>query len=1082
MPAKYKDYPIYTYDEPVTYNDFSGGINTDPSNEHLLANEMRDCLNMHYKSAALVKRKGASLLCTISCEDELFNIQGVFLFTYKTTYIILAADGKLYQGIYSPKSTITLARLSIIFPVVTGTDLYNSSDVTIGLPQYIEDLTIREKHDGFIHRFLLDEYGEKHSLAENENFKDYFELEDGIELKSGDVISYNGDLYTLYTKSSSTRLVKTSVKPTGIPSSELYWLPISIYNEQYKEDINSNSDPISQAIASNNSLTSITKNGNNEWVLFNNNDFKFTWTSTTYKYYIGQVVEFEYNGVKDLYVCIRDHFSCVNSPGEQKLTIPDSTWLKTKDQKELVFQNSLEIEAATYDNKLYITTGTRFVQVELIEDKLIAYVVTPYKCNNNEIINIGYNYLSPYPTHCVATTYNQAITSISNLLVQKQTSGKYLLKPLMTFAGNETEKDYYYKWEKLIGDTWVTIKSYKDNVITTDGKKLDWSTLLVDDADKYQYRVSFAKSFDKPSEIVDHWVYESTYKVGDFVSVTDDNEKERIYKCLIAHSPNKLIWDGINYEKVYNQNPNAHKTYYLSEYKKDDNGVYSPEVTPIFCTHTTSKQGQAFYEKQEDGTYVFKGYYNTTVNNKEQQGMVYWQEVFIEDEIILFNEEKNEYITSNDWAVNKIDGEYFGQATSIITDSLTVVDNFTLIHSCRKITADGNKFLLYGDKYNSGSWFKTIINNPSYITDRGGLSFKTTKNEELLKVIPFNGVLLAFANSENIGGSIHLITGNGDDYDDQSGYYSPYKRVTINNSISCDNEKTIQICENLIVFKYFDTVYYIESSELSQEVVTIHSCNDRLKHLESKVIIPWEDNSCISEVTEDYYALIWKEKFYIENGELIQERPGLKLKMYYKQGFQTDHKIFFPWLRDESDYFNVDHILYIKGKPIYLYNNTLITFNENIYTDFGKNYKCMIHFRGEDIGYPKMYKLISNVLVYYHRTQSSKIDFDLLARNEAGHILLDSSIKRASLQDLRSLRTGDILENNSIRLDSTILDSRVFNTNYKFPCLLVDTIISSCNEKDFSLSSITYNYTTSETPDTTAYDLYSNIIRLKEVK
>ena len=38
--AKYKDYPVYTYDEPATYSDFSGGINTDPSNEHLQPNEI----------------------------------------------------------------------------------------------------------------------------------------------------------------------------------------------------------------------------------------------------------------------------------------------------------------------------------------------------------------------------------------------------------------------------------------------------------------------------------------------------------------------------------------------------------------------------------------------------------------------------------------------------------------------------------------------------------------------------------------------------------------------------------------------------------------------------------------------------------------------------------------------------------------------------------------------------------------------------------------------------------------------------------------------------------------------------------
>ena len=356
---------------------------------------------------------------------------------------------------------------------------------------------------------------------------------------------------------------------------------------------------------------------------------------------------------------------------------------------------------------------------------------------------------------------------------------------------------------------------------------------------------------------------------------------------------------------------------------------------------------------------------------------------------------------------------------------------------------------MYDDRYNSGSWYKTIIDNPTYITHRGGLSFKTNKNESLVKVIPFNGTLIAFANAENVGGSIHMVTGNGDDWDDQSGYYSPYRRTTINVNVSCDNADTVQVCENILVFKYFDTLYYIAGSELNNEVVSVYSCNDRIKHNNNFIRIPWEDNSCISEVTEDYYALIWKERYTIDNEDLVLERPALKIKMYYKLGSQQNEKIVYPWLRDESDYFNIDHIVYIKGKPIYLYNNTLTTFHNESYTDFGHVYKCAVHFRGEDLNYPKMTKFISNVLVYYHRNQYSIIDFDLLIKNEAGHILLDSSSKRISLQDLRALKAEDKVIDGELRLDSTILDSKVFNTQYKFPCLLSDTIISATNDKEF---------------------------------
>jgi hypothetical protein len=119
MPHKIKKYELLITDEPASYGDFDGGINTNPSNEHLEKNELRDCLNMHYQQGSLVKRNGAKLLSTLSSEIDLFKIQGVSLFTYKLTYIVIAANGQLYYGIYSPNSTINLRKLEIKIKVKT---------------------------------------------------------------------------------------------------------------------------------------------------------------------------------------------------------------------------------------------------------------------------------------------------------------------------------------------------------------------------------------------------------------------------------------------------------------------------------------------------------------------------------------------------------------------------------------------------------------------------------------------------------------------------------------------------------------------------------------------------------------------------------------------------------------------------------------------------------------------------------------------------------------------------------------------------------------------------------------------------
>jgi hypothetical protein len=1114
--AKYKDYPIYTYDEPATYSDFSGGINTDPSNEHLQPNEMRDCLNMHYKSAALVKRKGASLLCNIECEDELFNVQGVFLFTYRITYIIVAADGKLYKGFYSPNGTIRLNRLPIDVEIPESLDAYNPMNTTIGLTNRVSE-NINQKHDGFIYSYVIDKNGNKINL-EDFFLGDYLDLSQSI-IKDQDIVKYNGNYYRLNWTNTNTLPENRYIKRTLItPENTEYWISLDEYNTFYSDEIIQRIDPLSVSygwiagvhtgLVLDTKTNTWRKSGyyvGEEWI---SNGAPGLWKERYEPWISDQAVLYEDN----IYICIKTHTNFLNPPADV-YAHPNAEWVKLTEKQELLFQNHDSIEAATYNNKMYITTGTRFVVIELISNELVAHTIEPYLCNTTEITNIGYNYLSPYPELCRSTQYNQAITSIGGILAIKGLNGLYTLTPQMNFAQGETEHDYYFKWEKKIGDEWVTIYSYKDNTYKNytykyikedDGKyvlkdgeyilhkdsiggprynkyptgyslsKINLFTIEVEDADKYQYRVSFAKSFEKPTEIADNWDYsKNIYRVGDKVSVQNEAGTLEIYTCIKEHTPKQVLWDNIEYELTDIAPAINREGYYYQTYQIDAGGNYVAKTeNPVFSLNTSTRTGLSLYEKQEDGTYKFYCYDTSTII----KGEVYWEKEFTEEAILT--EDGVDY----DWIVNKVDGEYFGQGASTIAIDLKPEDKFNIIHSCKKIISDGNKFLLYDDKYNSGSWYKTVINNPAYITDRGGLSFKTNKNESLIKVVSFNGNLIAFANAENVGGSIHMITGNGDDWDDQSGYYSPYRRSTINATVSCDNANTVQVCENILVFKYFDTLYYISGSELNNEVVSVYSCNDRIKHNNNFVRIPWDDNSCISEVTEDYYALIWKEKYTIDNEDLILERPALKVKMYYKLGTQQNEKIVYPWLRDESDYFNIDHIVYIKGKPIYLYNNTLTTFNNEVYTDFGNIYKCLIHFRGEDLNYPKMSKLINNVLVYYHRNQYSTIDFDLLIKNEAGHSLIDTASKRRSIQDLRALREGDTIVDNEVRLDSTILDSKVFNTTYKFPLLLADTTIVAENDKEFSVSSITYNYVTSETPDTTPYDLYTNILRPQETR
>lgn len=424
-----------------------------------------------------------------------------------------------------------------------------------------------------------------------------------------------------------------------------------------------------------------------------------------------------------------------------------------------------------------------------------------------------------------------------------------------------------------------------------------------------------------------------------------------------------------------------------------------------------------------------------------------------------------------DYVPNQLIG-WFGAANSgiVLTSTKSVNDIWKTIQSCTKITSDGNKFLIYGDKYNSGQWFKTVISNPFYITNRGGLSFKTTKNEELTKVILFKGIIVAFSNSQYLGGNISIVLGNGDDFNDGN-QYSPYFRKIVNTVISTDNAYTVQVVENMIFFKYKDTMYMIEGSDLNNEIIEVHSINDKVKQNNKHVEIPWHDNHCISEITSDYYALVWDEEKQIIKNELIVTRPAVRAKIYYKRGYMQGNKAYFPWLVDQSNYFNTRYLMYIDGISTYLYNNLLIQFDSNVYTDLDEPFETIIRMRAYDLNYPKFSKFINKVLLYYYRGPKQPLDIEIKLYNEAGYLLLQDHVA-----DKKVLHDGLII-NDSI-LGSSIVESKTFNLAYKFPLLLSDCEIKINNTSDFSLSSITYNYTVATTPELTRPEVYKNIIRV----
>ncbi len=922
MPAIVKKYPLYVSDEPVGYKSFIGGINSDQSNEHLLDTELRDGLNVHFQSSGLIKRKGAKLLTTLISIEPINNVQGVFLFTNKITYLIIAADGKLFYGVYAPVNEIIIQKLPIKFYSTLDFFLNNPFNMKVGLDVYEADaIPDVVDHLGYI-------------LRETTNFNflgNYYDLPTGTVIKLNDYVFLEGQYYVYNARSSDEVNYDDFTIDFINPINTNFWLE----------------------------LQNLPNGVEAEQVL--------SWTSNFITYSKDSIVK--YGNL--YYKCKVDHLVRNN------LDIKDSNLFSVYEDlsTELVFQNFKNIEAATHKNVLYLATGTRIVEVYLNESNiLVAYVTMPKAIDSYVGTEIGLNQFSPFPEQCFETFKDQAITSVNTITtLHFQANGvdKYLLKPIMTLAAGESTNDYYFRWEKLVNNQWLVVKRFKDNfyyVYIKDGVNFvlskysfDFSSLVVDDANLYQYRVTIAKSFD------------------------------------VKESPTATS-----------------ETVYEVESLKD-----------------------------------------------------------ISEKSVL------------DFKIDRVNGDFFGQALSVkyelasnnkfrFNDS-TPEQLFLVIQSCTKVHADGNKFLFYSDAYNSGEWFKTIIDNPNYIALRGGLSFKTNKNESLVKVIAFAGNILAFANSENVGGSIHLILGNGDDVESDQ-YYSPYRRKTISPDISTDNANTVQVAENLLFFKNFDTIYFIQAGELNGERITLYSANDKIKQKNKLFEAPWDDNNCITEINEDFYGIYWPEKNIVENNTVIKVREAQRFKLYYKYYQNMNGKIFFSWLRDESRVFNAKHIFYVNGKPLVLYNNVIVSFHENYYKDFNEIYPAKVVFKSYDLEKPKMYKLLDNIVLFYNRNQYTNVDFELDAFNEAGHNILTYR-PPALTQNKTTLRVGDELNKNVVKLDSTIIDTKVINTPYKFPFLLIQVILSNISDSEFTFGSLTFNYSTVDIPDQNPYALYKDIVR-----
>ena len=398
---------------------------------------------------------------------------------------------------------------------------------------------------------------------------------------------------------------------------------------------------------------------------------------------------------------------------------------------------------------------------------------------------------------------------------------------------------------------------------------------------------------------------------------------------------------------------------------------------------------------------------------------------------------------------------------------------FYYIHSCTKVTSDGQKALFYDDAYNTGCWFKTVISKYNYITKNMSLSFKTTKNEKLVAVSVFDTNIIVFADNEQLGGNISVVTGNGDDYK-KDDYYSPYQRKVVNTSVSCDAYNSVQQVDNYVVFKYRQDIYILDSTALSNlDTVTVETINDSVKNKLDNIELPlnrvksfrnkfnedlnWDfhilnsfmkPDEIFSEVYEGCYSIIFPRQGtfkdtmsvpqsgtlikydgpnaklrnkYIENTSI---KPGLRWKCYIRNGkmYQNASKVSYPWLRDISYLFDVVGIIHVEGQPCYIRENgDVIRFdraNALSYTaDTNESFKLRITTKAYDMEAPALCKFLDSCTLYYSRDFTNINNMVIRINNEADYELYGPENEAfISLQEL----TDQVQFNDNISFDEML--------------------------------------------------------------
>lgn len=736
-------------------------------------------------------------------------------------------------------------------------------------------------------------------------------------------------------------------------------------------------------------------------------------------------------------------------------------------RRTLIIQNTKRVQGVPVDDYFIMATGLRVLKIteefdeETNDHFLYARVLEAYAPNSWEFQNIGVNNLSPFPNYYLDEEQEVPMTSIGQIKTYpkeiSKNPGDIEVEAMVNCLKGYTKHDLYYKWEARIG------------------ANSEWKTFLYWNADKNGGPSSKGKS-----KITITANELKTLNGGETITVG----KELFVRCTLT-SDFQMSWNTT--DKVYYKDTDeegdwvadqAVAQYSKTHIKKVIQDNYDPAtVAPdaqFLRVHSCTKV-------VSDGTKLL--FYDDAYNSCEWYKTVVGKVNYLSyGGNLSFKTNKNEKL---------IGVVIFDKNIVVFSDNEQLGGNISVV--------TGN-----GDDYNDGEYYspykRTIVN-----TNVSCDAFNTIQIAENYIIFKYRNDIYMLDTNDLDAERVQVITINDKVKQKLNNVEFPLDRIREKRReehLEYDfHEYSKCLKPDEIFSEVYDGFYGLVFPHQGFHIDTFEYPDEALKYYEG--------------ANTEYLDKLRGRK--IEN---ISVKPGLRWKCYFRKGtvYQNGGKTFYPWLRDTSKYLNICSIIDINGESTMVtYNGELVQFNNEDYSGLDEyNYKVRMSTRCYDMELPTLCKFMDNLNVYYNRDFSKNLYMDCYVRNEASYYIytpnteafvnLNDSMgevkfdERYKIDDALNLLPGygpldkyddeplvDPIDKpvqilNETPMDTAVLDRPSFTSitltpKYRFPFLSAQFILELKSNQAFSLSSLTFSFTSNDMPDFTREKLYRDILK-----